>query len=470
MVAGRYRVRARLGRGATKEVYLAYDERLDREVALAIVVGASSAAARARVTREAQVTGRLGDHPNVITVYDTGDFDGLPYLVLRAMPGGSLADLLQRERPSIARVIRLGSEIAAALAHAHAHDVVHRDIKPDNIWLAADGSAAVGDFGIAHLLGAERLTAEGVVVGTVRYLSPEQIRGEEGGPASDLYALGVTLYELVTGRPPFTAKDATAVLTQHLTSVPVPPSEHEPAIPDELERLILALLAKDPQLRPLGRRRGGGAGRHRRDRADGRRPGPDAARHRDRAAARGASLVSVLAARADIADPEALHSVFDRCAEVIEQHGGTVERYLGDALVGFFGLEQSHGDDALRATRAAVELVAPTDELRLGLETGEVFLGAGARGAMIATGAAITAAGRLAERAEPGDILLGGEIRRAVGADAQVDPATGQLIDCSSSSPRCCGRGRRPSSAARASSTSCEPRSSAFANSGRVAW
>ena len=252
VVAGRYRVRARLGRGATKDVYLAYDERLDREVALAIVVGAGNDVARARVAREAQVTGRLGDHPNVITVYDTGEVDGVPYLVLRAMGGGSLAAALKRERPTVAEAVRLGRQIAAALAHAHANDVVHRDVKPDNVWLAADGSAALGDFGIAHVAGADRLTAEGVVVGTVRYLAPEQIRGEPAVAASDLYALGVTLYELVTGRPPFHADDPAHVLTQHLTTAPLAPSEHEPTVPPALDELILALLDKQPERRPPG--------------------------------------------------------------------------------------------------------------------------------------------------------------------------------------------------------------------------
>ena len=426
VVAGRYRIRARLGRGATKEVYLAYDERLDREVALALVVAASTdaVAARARVTREAQLTGRLGDHPNVITVYDTGEHEGLPYLVLRAMSGGSLADLLRRDPgPRIADAIRLGREIAAALAHAHAHDVVHRDVKPDNVWLAADGSAALGDFGIAHQLGLERLTAEGIVVGTVRYLSPEQIRGEEIGPASDLYALGVTLYELVTGRPPFEAGDATFVLTQHLTATPEPPSQLEPALPAALEKLILALLAKDVAQRPasaaevaatlasIGASEVG--------------PAPAVTTGARRPDAR--RLVSVLAARADVGDPEALHGVFERCSAVIEQHGGTVERYLGDALVGFFGLTESHDDDALRAVRAAVELQATTSELRLGIESGEVFLSTGAQGATVATGATITTAGRLAERAAQGEILLGEGARPTVAATASIDPATGRL-------------------------------------------
>ncbi|HEV2787255.1 MAG TPA: protein kinase, partial [Solirubrobacteraceae bacterium] len=429
IVAGRYRLRARLGRGATKEVYLAYDERLDREIALAIVVGAAgSPTARARVTREAQVTGRLGDHPNVITVYDTGEHDGLPYLVLRAMPGGSLAERLRTQRPSIADAIRLGRDIAAALSHAHANDVVHRDVKPDNVWLAADGSAALGDFGIAHQLGLDRLTAEGIVVGTVRYLSPEQIRGEEIGPASDLYALGVTLYELVTGRATFQAEDATAVLTQHLTTEPEPPSRHEPEIPAVLEDLILALLAKDAAQRPTAQDVVAAL-------ADMQ---VDQPRDRSRTAPReqdARRLVSVLAARAEVGDPEALHGILGRCAAVIEQHGGTVERYLGDALVGFFGLAQAHGDDPLRAAQAAVELRAETAELRLGIESGEVFLATGAHGASVATGTAISAAGRLAEQAGRGEILLGEDIRHAVAADATIDPASGRLLDLQADRP-----------------------------------
>ncbi|HWI06271.1 MAG TPA: protein kinase [Solirubrobacteraceae bacterium] len=424
IVAGRYHVRARLGRGATKEVYLAYDERLDRDVAVALVVGAAgSPTARARVTREAQVTGRLGDHPNVITVYDTGEHEGVPYLVLRAMPGGSLAERLRTQRPSIADAVAIARDVAAALAHAHAHDVVHRDVKPDNVWLTAAGSAALGDFGIAHRLGHDRLTAEGIVVGTVRYLSPEQIRGDEIGPASDLYALGVTLYELVAGCAPFEGGDATQVLTQHLTAPPEPPSHHEPAVPQALEELILALLAKEPARRPAAEDVIGGLDAI----AVGAPSPPGAAPVRPRAAAR--RIVSVLAARADAGDPEALHVVLDRCATVIEQHGGTVERYLGDALLGFFGLEESHDDDALRAARAALELQATTSELRLGIEAGEVFVSADTRGATVATGAPITAAGRLAEGAADGEIVLGDTVRRVVAAQASVDPASGRLLE-----------------------------------------
>ena len=450
-LADRYEVRARLGRGATKEVYLAYDARLDREVALAFVVGAAGSdvtAARARFERESQVTGRLGDHPNVITAYDTGELDGIPYLVLRAMRGGSLADLLERERPTFADAIRLAGEIASALAHAHAHGVVHRDVKPDNVWLTADRTAALGDFGVAHQAGLERLTAEGIVVGTVRYLSPEQIRGENIGPAGDLYALGVTLYELVTGRPPFVARDASYVLTQHLTVAPEAPSCQEPAIPPALERLILRLLAKQPARRPASAAAVcdeladllppfGAAGPARTVRLPGDDPAVvvvppvSTARPRVPDARR---VVTVLGVGADVADPEALHGALDRCAGVIEHHGGSVERYLGDALVGIFGLSGSDGDDALRAARAAVELRDATSGLRLGMETGEVFLRDGARGRTV-TGAPIGAAGRLADRASPGRIVLGEVVRRTLGDAVTIDDARGLLLGLTAEQP-----------------------------------
>ena len=135
----------------------------------------------------------------------------------------------------------------------------------------------------------------------------------------------------------------------------------------------------------------------------------------------------VLAVRADIGDPEVLHGVLERCITIVERHGGSVEHFLGDALVGFFGLDRSHGDDALRAARAAVELRCERSQLRLGIESGELFTSTGARGGVAATGAAVRAAGQLAERAAAGEILLGPELREAIGADADVDAASGRL-------------------------------------------
>jgi len=411
VVAGRYHLRARLGRGAWKEVYLAYDERLDREVALAIVVGAGGGgAARARVEREAHVTGRLGDHPNVITVHDTGELDGVPYLVLRAMAGGSLADA---PRPAIADTIRLGREIAAALAHAHAHGVVHRDVKPDNVWLAADGTAALGDFGVAYEIDGDRLTAEGAVVGTARYLSPEQARGEAIGPRSDLYALGVTLYELLTGRPPFRGDGVEGVIAQHLTATPVAPSRHEPAIPPALDALVLELLAKDPAGRPASAAAVADALG-----AIVVATPADAPREEAR------RWVTALAVRATADDPEVLHALLARCALRIERFGGIVERERGDSLIGLFGATGAREDDALRAAQAALELRgAEGAALRLAIDCGEAFVGT-----TFATGEPIAATARRAQDAPEGEILLGAGAQEALAATAQIDAPTGRLL------------------------------------------
>ncbi|MEO8689399.1 MAG: AAA family ATPase [Solirubrobacteraceae bacterium] len=249
LFAGRYRVLRPLGRGASKEVYLAHDERLDRQVALALLTRGAGAA---RVRREMQVTGRLGEHPHVVTVHDAGEHDGLTYLVLRPVEGGSLAARVAAapgKRLPLEEVLRIGCEVADALAHAHAHGIVHRDVKPDNVWLDGAARAVLGDFGVALDSGdAARLTADRTVVGTLAYLSPEQARGDPATPASDLYGLGATLYELACGRPPFTGETADALIAQHLHAAPAAPSAHEPAAAP-LDGLLLRLLAKDPARR-----------------------------------------------------------------------------------------------------------------------------------------------------------------------------------------------------------------------------
>jgi eukaryotic-like serine/threonine-protein kinase len=249
LVAGRYAAHTLLGRGASKAVYLARDERLDRDVALSLVAGEG----RDRVEAEARVMARLGEHPNVVTVHDAGEDAGVPFLVARYMVGGSLAERLAREadgRLPVAAAVRAAREIASALAHAHAHAVVHRDVKPDNVWLAGDGSAGLGDFGIARRDRAPAAPAPGIAVGTVPYMSPEQARGERADARSDLYSLGATLYELLTGRPPFRGGTAAAVLTAHLDEEPLAPSQLAAELPKALDDLVLALLAKAPADRP----------------------------------------------------------------------------------------------------------------------------------------------------------------------------------------------------------------------------
>jgi class 3 adenylate cyclase len=251
---GRYQIGDLLGEGARKRVYKAHDTRLDRTVAVALVrTEGLDAAGLDRVRRETRAMGRLGDHPNVVTVYDVGDDDGRPFIVSQYLSGGDVEQLLQTSpdhRLSLERAARIAADVAAALAHAHAHDTVHRDVKPGNVWLAGDGTARLGDFGLAAVAESSRLTTEGMIVGTVAYLPPEQAIGRLPDPRSDLYSLGATVYELITGLPPFVGDDAVAVISQHLHIAPVAPSWHNPAVPPALESLVLQLLAKNPEDRP----------------------------------------------------------------------------------------------------------------------------------------------------------------------------------------------------------------------------
>jgi class 3 adenylate cyclase/tetratricopeptide (TPR) repeat protein len=252
--AGRYQVQRFLGEGGKKRVYLARDTRLDRDVAVAVIKteGLDEAGLK-RVQREAQAMGRLGDHTNIVTVHDIGDDNGQPYIVSQHMGGGDLERLLahsEEHRLSIARAIEIAEQVCAALEHAHSHAVIHRDLKPGNIWLGGDGSAKLGDFGLAVAIDRSRLTREGMMVGTTSYMPPEQAVGGEVTPKSDLYSLGCALYEMVTGRPPFLGDDSVAVISQHINTAPVAPSWHNPAVPTALDLLITQLLKKAPAERP----------------------------------------------------------------------------------------------------------------------------------------------------------------------------------------------------------------------------
>ncbi|MDP9237948.1 MAG: protein kinase, partial [Chloroflexota bacterium] len=256
---GRYAVRSFLGEGGTKRVYLAHDTKLDRDVAFALIkTEGLDADGRVRVRREAQAMGKLSDHPHIVTVYDTGDEDGAdgqsqPYIVSQYMPGGSVDALLaaaEHHRLPIEQAVRIADHLCDALAYAHALGVVHRDLKPGNVWLAHDGTAKLLDLGLAVSLDRSRLTMEGMMVGTVAYMAPEQAMGGTPDARSDLYALGAMLYEIVAGRPPFVGDDVVAVISQHLNTAPIAPSWHNPELPRALETLILRLLEKDPAQRP----------------------------------------------------------------------------------------------------------------------------------------------------------------------------------------------------------------------------
>src|SRR5215218_9848382 len=254
LIAGRYLPQRLLGRGGAKEVWLAHDLTLDRPVAIARArSGAAGAEARERMRHEARLMARLGDHPHVVTVYDAVEDEGALHIVARYMAGGSLAERLAAApggRLPAGEVLRVGRALADALAHAHEHGVVHRDVKPDNVWVAGDGSAGLGDFGIAVAADDPAATAGGSATGTPFYQAPEQAAGMAPRPETDLYALGATLWELLCGRPPFLGPDAAALREQHRQAEPDPPSRHAAGVPPELDSLILALLAKAPPDRP----------------------------------------------------------------------------------------------------------------------------------------------------------------------------------------------------------------------------
>jgi tetratricopeptide (TPR) repeat protein len=253
-VSGRYQAIKFLGEGGKKKVFLAKDTLLDREVAFALIKHEGlDDTARLRIRREAQAMGRLGSHPHIVTVFDLGEENGQPYMVTEFMRGGDVEHLIDKapnHRVSMEKVLQIGNQVAEGLKYAHERGIVHRDLKPGNVWLTTEGTAKIGDFGLALPLNRSRLTREGMMVGTVAYMPPEQAMGGEVTPKADLYSLGCMLYECIAGRPPFLGDDAVAVIGQHLHTPPVAPSWHNAQCPRDLEALVLRLLAKDPEQRP----------------------------------------------------------------------------------------------------------------------------------------------------------------------------------------------------------------------------
>ena len=251
-IAGRYRVRRFLGQGGRKRVYLSDDTATGTEVAVALFdtegVGASI---QARARREAEAMRKLGDHPQVVPVLDTGEDDGNPFIVSRYMPGGDVEGLLAAAggRLEVERTVEIAADVTRALEHAHSRGIVHRDLKPANVWIDDDGRARLGDFGLATTEARARVSG-GTLVGTVAYLPPEQALGDAAGPKSDLYSLGALCYEMLSGQPPFPGDDAVSIISQHLHADPVPPSRHNPDVPEALDRIVLRLLAKQPDDRP----------------------------------------------------------------------------------------------------------------------------------------------------------------------------------------------------------------------------
>ena len=248
---GRYEILRPLGSGGMADVYLARDPALGREVALKLPkLERLTAEGLARFRGEAQAVARL-EHPAIVPLYDYGDHDGRPYLVMRYMPGGSLADRIDRRGATLPDTLAVIDRIAAALDYAHTQGIVHRDVKPDNILFDAAGAAYLTDFGVARIMslaGGQSLTGTGLAIGTVDYMSPEQALGRPNlDGRSDVYSLGVVLFEMLAGDVPYKADSALQRAMQHV-SAPIPSiRERRPDLPPATQTVIEHALAKEPR-------------------------------------------------------------------------------------------------------------------------------------------------------------------------------------------------------------------------------
>src|ERR671924_766087 len=235
----RYRVLRRLGRGGMADVYLAEDEELGRRVAIKILNDRHAADDQfvERFRREATNAAGLS-HPNIVSIYDRGEAEGTYYIAMEYLEGRTLKELIVTKGPTPIHVaIDYTRQMLAALGFAHRNGIVHRDIKPHNVVVDSDGRLKVTDFGIARS-GASQMTEVGSIIGTAQYLSPEQARGAAVDQRSDLYSVGVVLYEMLTGTVPFTGETPVEIAMKHLSDTPQPPSTKRSDIPPDLDLVV----------------------------------------------------------------------------------------------------------------------------------------------------------------------------------------------------------------------------------------
>src|SRR5713101_2263318 len=247
VLSNSYEIGAEIGRGGMAEVYLGHDRLLDRRVAVKVLshVYASDPMSVERFRREAQAAAGL-NHPNIVAVYDWGQEGDTSFIVMEYVPGQTLRELLRSYgRLASTEAARIAAEIADALSFAHRNGVIHRDVKPGNVLITSEGQVKVADFGIARAESGDGLTQTGAIMGTATYFSPEQAQGLALDGRSDVYALGVVLYEMVTGVAPFIADSPVSVAFKHVREEPVPPSELVHDVPGAMDRIVLTAMAKD---------------------------------------------------------------------------------------------------------------------------------------------------------------------------------------------------------------------------------
>ena len=249
---GRYRLVAELGRGAMGVVYKAEDPLLNRTVAIKTIILMDDPAVRAeyeaRFFQEAKAAGGL-NHPNLITIHDVGREGDIAYMAMELLEGTELRELLTRGRLPLPFSLEVVAQVADGLAYAHEHGVVHRDIKPGNIMIMRGRIAKIMDFGIARVRASDVKTQTGAILGSPKYMSPEQVASQPADYRSDIFSLGVVLHELAAGKPPFTAPTVTQLLHQIATATPLPPSATNPEVPAMLDLIVAKALEKQPAAR-----------------------------------------------------------------------------------------------------------------------------------------------------------------------------------------------------------------------------
>jgi len=252
VLSGRYELSHLVARGGMAEVYRAHDRMLDRPVALKILFPELSVDRSfvERFRREAQAAANLS-HQNIVPVFDWGEDGGTYFIVMEYVDGRPLSAILRSAGPLHPdRAVEIAADVAAALAYAHRHGVIHRDVKPGNVLITDEGTVKVTDFGIARAVNTEEsLTQTGAVMGTATYFSPEQAEGVAVDARSDIYSLGVVIFEMVTGRPPFVGESPVSVASKHVRENPPAPRDINPGVPPDLEAIILKCMAKSPDYR-----------------------------------------------------------------------------------------------------------------------------------------------------------------------------------------------------------------------------